>query len=143
MNRDDPLDSGGLPDPGGTNISYTDSTPFEPTDEQLELIQTDLKTIADGIRMHLTDGFTVTTRVARTHTGPMGVVVVAFPTGETIGPGIELTADMFEAADESNWNGPISPDEIETLSHEITTMTLAQWAKMTGFDSDDQDFPAQ
>lgn len=142
MKGDGPL-GGGLPDAGGLNIDYGEPTAFEPTDDQLEMVQRDLETIADGVRAHLTGGFTVTTRVTRTRDGPQGVVVVAFPTGDAIGPGVELTADMFEAADEPGWSGPIPPDEIEALSRRITTMTVTQWAEMTGLGRDERAFPAQ
>lgn len=137
---DEPL-GGGLPDAGGLNIDYTEPAAFEPTEDQVEMVQRDLETIAEGVRAHLTDGFTVTTRVTRAQGGSRGVVVVAFPTGDAIGPGVRLTADMFETVDGSN--GPIPPDEIEALSRRITTMAVTQWAEMTGLGDDERAFPAQ
>lgn len=141
MREDEPPDGGGLPDAGGLNIDYAEPVPFEPTEDQLDLIQADLEAVADRVRPHLISGFTVTTRLARTREGPQGVVVVSFPTGEAIGPGIRLTADMFESIDDPEWTGPISPEEIETMSRQITTLAVTQWAKMSGDEGGDA--PAQ
>lgn len=135
--------AGGLPDAGGLNIDYTDSTEFEPTDAQLKIVRRDLETIADRIRPHLPHGFTVSTRVAQTRTGPQGIVLVAFPTGDAIGPGIQLTADMFDTDDDRQADGAIPPDRIVDLSREITSLTVAQWAEMRGLDGSDRPLPAQ
>ena len=125
-----PVDAGGLPDAGGLNIDYGEVLTFEPTDDQLRMVRADVEAVADGVRRHLTHGFTVTPRVDRTGDGPQGFVIVEFPTGEAIGPGIPITAAMFDGAGESDWDGPISPEEIETLSREITMLTVTQWAEM-------------
>lgn len=130
MKANEPSNTGGLPDAGGLNIDYQDTIPFEPTEDQLELVQADVKTIANSVRTHLTDAFTVTTRLNRTPEGPLGCVIVEFPSGDRIGPSIPITADMFDGADDSDWDGPIPPEEIETLSREITTATVTQWAEM-------------
>jgi hypothetical protein len=143
MNGNGPVTGGGLPDPGGLNIEYGDAATFEPSDEQLELLRADLESIAARVRPHLTRGFTVSTRLTDTQIGPQGHVVVSFPTGDAIGPGIQLTADMFEAAGESDWDGPIPPEKIEAMSRKITTIAVAQWAEMTGLASGDRVLPAK
>lgn len=135
-----PPRDGGLPDPGGLNLDYTAPTAFEPTDDQLDVIKQDLETVAAGVRPHLPHGFTVTTRIAQTPTGPRGIVMVSFPTGDTIGPAIQLTPEMFTDTDDA---GAISPEEITELSREITTVTVAQWAEMLGLTHDDHALPAQ
>lgn len=121
---------GGLPDAGGLNINYQETLSFEPTDDQLEMIMMDVESIADGVRAHLTDQFTVSTRIDRTGNGLQGYVIVEFPTGEAIGPGIPITAERFEDSDEPDWKGPISPEEIEEMTRQITTSTVAQWAQI-------------
>ena len=132
MRANEPSRTGGLPDAGGLNIDYQDTISFEPTADQLELLQADVETIANGVRAHLTNAFTVTTRLNRTPDGPHGCVIVEFPSGDRIGPSIPITADMFDGADDSDWDGPIPPEEIETLSHEITMATVTRWAEMLG-----------
>lgn len=131
---------GGLPDPGGLNLDYAAQTAFEPGDDQLEVIKQDLETVAAGVRPHLLHGFTVTTRVTQTPTGPQGIVMVSFPTGDTIGPAIQLTPDMFTDTEES---GALSPEEITELSREITTVTVAQWAEMRGLTTNAPALPAK
>lgn len=130
MKDQDAVRAGGLPDAGGLNINYQESLAFEPTDDQLEMIMTDVKSIAEGVRSHLTDQFTVSTRIDRTGDGLQGYVIVEFPTGDAIGPGIPITAERFDGADDPDWNGPISPEEIEKMTRQITTNTVAQWARM-------------
>ena len=132
----------GLPDAGGLNIDYDDVLTVEPTDEQLRMIQADLKQVADNVRRHLTHGFTITPRIDRSPEGVQGLVVVEFPTGDAIGPGIPITTDMFEGATESGWDGPIPPEEIETLSREITMVALTHWAEMLDRIEADQALPA-
>lgn len=132
----------GLPDAGGLNIDYRDGLTFEPTDDQLRMIRADLKRVAEGVRVHLTQGFTVTPRLDRTPEGLQGLVIVGFPTGDAIGQGIPITTAMFEGATASEWNGPIPPEEIETLSREITTVTVAQWAEMLERSRGDRALPA-
>lgn len=132
----------GLPDAGGLNIDYQDVLTFEPTDEQLRMIRADFKRVAESVRRHLTHEFTVTPRVDRTPEGLQGRVIVEFPTGDVIGPGVPITADMFEGATESNWTGPIPPEEIETLSREITMVTVTHWAEWLDRVEGDQSLPA-
>lgn len=129
MEDADPPDRGGLPDAGGLNIDYGGTMTVEPTEDQLEMLRADLEAIADNIRPHLTRGFTVTTRLDRTPDGLQGQVLVEFPTGDTIEPGIPITADRFDGADRPDWDGPIPPEEIETLSREITVATVTRWAR--------------
>lgn len=132
----------GLPDAGGLNIDYQDVRTFEPTDEQLRMVQADFEQVADSVRSHLTHGFTITPRITRTPEGLRGLIVVEFPTGDAIGPGIPITTDMFEGATEPGWNGPIPPEEIETLSHEITMVTVTNWAEMLDQIEGEQALPA-
>ena len=131
----------GLPDAGGLNIDYDELT-VEPTDEQLRMIRSDLQRVAENVRRHLTHGFTITPQIDRSPEGIQGLIVVEFPTGDAIGPGIPITAEMFEDDDEPGWNGPISPEEIETLSHEITMVTVTHWAEMLDQLDGDQALPA-
>lgn len=142
MKDTDPPTVEGLPDAGGLNIDYQDVLAFEPTDEQLRMIRADCKRVADSVRRHLTHEFTVTPRIDRTSEGLQGLIVVEFPTGDAIGPAIPITADMFEGATESNWEGPIPPEEIETLSREITTATVTRWAEVLDRIEGEQALPA-
>lgn len=132
----------GLPDAGGLNIDYDDVLTVEPTDTQLRMIQADIEEVADNVRRHLTHGFTITPQIDRSPEGIHGLIVVEFPTGETIGPSIQITTEMFEGDDEPGWNGPISPEEIETLSHEVMLVTITQWAEMLDQIKGDQALPA-
>ena len=132
----------GLPDAGGLNIDYQDTLTVEPTDEQLRMIQADFKEVADNVRRQLTHGFTITPQITRTSDGLQALIIVEFPTGDAIGPGIPITTEMFEGDDEPGWDGPISPEEIETLSHEITMVTVTQWAEMLDQIEGDRALPA-
>ena len=132
----------GLPDAGGLNIDYGDVLTVEPTDEQLRMIRADLKQVADNVRRHLTHGFTITPQIDRSPEGIQGLVVVEFPTGDAIGPGIPISTEMFEGASEPGWNGPIPPEEIESLSHEITMEVMTHWAEMLDQIEGDQTLPA-
>lgn len=126
----DPSDVRGLPDPGGLNIDYQETIAIEPTEDQLESLQADIKAIAEDVRSRLTHEFDVTARLDRTDDGLNGHVLVELPTGDVVGPGIPITADRFDGADQSDWNGPIPPDEIETLSRQITMTAVSQWAEI-------------
>lgn len=132
----------GLPDAGGLNIAYHDVLTFEPTEEQLRTVQAAFKRVADGVRTHLTHGFTVTPRVDRTDEGLQGRVIVEFPTGDVIGPGIPITSDRFDETPEPDGDGPIPPEEIETLSREITMVTVTRWAEMLEQIGGEQTLPA-
>ena len=134
------VDSG---DGNSLNFNVADDPAFEPTDEQLEQFRADLDAIADGVRPHLVDGFSVTTRLAETGSKPHGVVVISFPTGEAIGPSVPITADLFEGADEPDWTGPIPPKEIEAMSRRITSVTVAQWSTALDVVGNDGDLPAK
>lgn len=120
----------GLPDAGGLNIDYQEALAFEPTEDQLEMLQSNIKSIAEGVRSHLTHHFTVSTRIDRTPDGLQGHVIIEFPTGDAIGPGIPIMADRFEGSDDPDWNGPIPPEEIEEMTKEITQTAVLQWAQM-------------
>lgn len=130
MKDEEPVATSGLPDPGGLNIDYRETLAFEPSEEQLEMIEADFKAIADGVRSHLTHQFTVSARIERTPDGLQGHVIVEFPTGDAIGPGIPILSDRFENAEDEDWQGPISPEEIDEMTREITQTTILQWAKM-------------
>lgn len=132
----------GLPDAGGLNIGYDDVVTVEPTDEQLRMIQADLKQVAENVRRHLTHGFTITPQISRSPEGVEGLIVVEFPTGDAIGPGIPITTDMFEGVTESGWNGPIPQEDIETLSREITVVTMTHWTEILDQIEGDQASPA-
>ena len=134
------VDSG---DGNSLNFNVADDAAFEPTDEQLDQFRADLEAIADGVRPHLVDGFSVTTRLAQSGTEPHGVVVISFPTGEAIGPSVPITAEQFEGADEPDWTGPIPPEEIETMSRRIASVTVAQWSTALDVAGNDGDLPAK
>lgn len=141
--NDSPDLGGGRSTANSLNFNVAEAAAFEPSDEQLAQFRTDLQSIADGVRPHLTDGFTVTTRLAATQSGPQGVVVVSFPTGEAIGPSLPVSAAMFDGEDDPDWAGPIPEEEIDTMSRRITSMAVAHWASMLGAAGTDVNLPAK
>lgn len=140
---DEPKGTVGLPDAGGRSVEPVEATALEPTEEQLDLIRADLERIAEGVRPHLTDGFTVTTRLNESREGPVGQVLVAFPTGSAIGPSVPISAEMFEGDDDPEWEGPIEPEEIESMSRRIASIAVAQWANLLGSVGRKRDLPAK
>lgn len=121
-------DSRGLPDPGGLNIGYEGSADPEPTAAQLESLRGTLDTIAEGVRRHLTDDFTVTTRITSGQESLQAQFVIEFPTGEAISPTIPITAEMIEAGEGPDSQGSIPREDIETYRQEITTTAVSTWA---------------
>ncbi|MFB6344888.1 MAG: GTPase, partial [bacterium] len=82
--------------PVSSRIDWSEDRPWELSEwgdvtieqDHRENIDELIEAIADNIRPHLTRGFTVTTRIDRTPEGIHGRVLVEFPTGDTIEPGI-------------------------------------------------------
>ena len=142
MRDQDSVTANGLPDAGGLNIDYQDAFSFEPSDDQLEMVLSDVKAIADGVRTHLTDQFTVSARIERTPNGLHGHVIVEFPTGDAIGPGIPITSDMFDGADDPDWNGPIPPEDRKEMCREIVQTAVVQWANLLEHAGDRDAMPA-
>lgn len=140
---DEPRGTAGLPDAGGRSFESSEATTLDPSDEQVEQIRADLERIADGVRPHLTEGFSVTTRLNQSRDGPVGQILVSFPTGNAIGPSLPISMDMFEGADDPDWDGPIQPDQIESMSRKIASMAVAQWAAVLGSVGQNQDLPAK
>lgn len=133
----------GTDEGSGLTFNVTDEPAFEPTADQLEQFRSDLEAVADGVRPHLTEGFTVTTRLTGSGTEPHGVVVVSFPTGGAIGPSVPITAEQFDGADDPDWTGPIPPEEIEAMSRRIASITVARRSATFEAAGNGADLPAK